>query len=162
MEYAMSARSLACGLVLVLLAVFPVAALGKECTQEEVKLADSQDAAIPAKDWTWARLYESFHRFGNCGDPKNPGIWDAELATTYDGAVQHLLIHEWGRISELGKLSKEHPAFKRFVFSHINDDFPFDGAKAVVANAHDHCPASYEALCAELGAATRPTGPDSN
>lgn len=153
----MSAPSLARCLVPLLLAAFSSTAPGKECTREEAKVADSQDTVILAKDWTWARLYESFRRFGNCSDPKNPGIWDSELATAYDGAVQQLLIHEWDQLPELGKIIREHPTFKQFVFSHVNEDFPVEGAKIVVTNARDHCPASYEALCKELGNAARPS-----
>lgn len=144
---------------LLLIAASPMAP-SKECTQEEVRLADRQDAVIPAKNWTWERLYESFRRFGNCSDAKNPGIWDAELATTYDGAVQHLLIDDWQHVSEFGKLIQKHPSFERFVLSHVNEAFPLDGGKAVMANARDHCPESYGGLCKEIERAASPM-PDS-
>jgi hypothetical protein len=142
--------------VALLVVAIPSVTPSKECTRKEVEQADHRDAINASKNWTWLKLHESFRRFGHCIDPKNPGIWDAELATTYDGAVQYLLIDDWGRVADLGKLSERHPSFKTFVLSLINEDFPLDGAKVVIANARDNCPRSYKTLCKAIEAAAQP------
>lgn len=157
----MSVGNFARVVVAVVVVAIPSVTPSKECTREEVKQANHRDAVIASKHWTWLRLYESFRRFGHCADPKNPGIWDAELATTYDGAVQDLLIADWDHVFELGKLSEKHRSFETFVLSHINEAFPLDGAKVVIANARDRCPRSYETLCKAIEAAAQPIHQDS-
>jgi hypothetical protein len=147
-------------IVLILAISSPSIVLSKECTPEDARQANHSDARVPGRDWSWKRLYESFVRFGHCSDSKNPGIWDAELSTAYDGAVQHLLVDDWKSVSQLGQLVRIHPEFGDFVIAHINETFPLDGAKALVSNARNHCPDGYGNVCRAIEQAARPT-PDS-
>ena len=127
----------------------------KMCTSADAQRANASDASLPQQQWRWQRLYKSFMRFGHCGNAKNKGIWDAELASAYDGAVQYLLVHQWQTIESLNDLSRGNTSFLSFVISHIDDTFPASDIGIVIQNASLRCPRSTTAICARIAAAAK-------
>src|SRR6516225_2683715 len=96
---------------LALLLLFLVSNVGvadaspKTCTQSEPSKASRLYVVYDPKVWTWGTLYESFHQFGHCADASNKGIWNAELLTAYDEAIEYLLVHDWQHFADGASLA---------------------------------------------------------
>ena len=126
---------------------FPQSALAEGCSHEEAVKADKAYADIKRAEWTWQKLYKSFRKFGHCADAKNKGIWDAELATAYDGAVQHLLLNDWKHFSDFIAIDKKADGFRSFVLSHINEDMSPEQLAAIKKSARERCPRNGRPMC---------------
>ncbi|TAL40102.1 MAG: hypothetical protein EPN97_01195 [Alphaproteobacteria bacterium] len=126
------------------------AATAKACTEQKADEASKEYGSYEQNDWTWHQLYRSFQRYGYCADASNPGIWNAELATVYDEAVEFLLTQKWDTFGDFAMLARTNSSFRRFVISRISEATSANGVTAILKNVRHKCPVKSKSLCHDI------------
>lgn len=113
------------------------------CTLTEQQFSEQVDALADAPgNWRGIHAHQQRH-FPPCADEGLYAQAHAEL-------VLRSLVAGWGRLGELSALTQEHPAFKRFVFRHVNAQSSKSDLQTVLTYSTIRCPRGQAALCGEL------------
>jgi hypothetical protein len=107
------------------------------CTQAAASAAETQP-----RPQTWARLYVTFGRYGQCDDGSVAEAWSDFVAT--------LLAEHWEALPELHALAVAHSSFKKFVLRHLDETINQDQAEAIAHHAQRNCPVKSRALCDQI------------
>jgi hypothetical protein len=127
----------ACALIAVGTVCISAQAETTKCTQAAASAAETQP-----RPQTWARLYVTFGRYGQCDDGGVAEAWSDFVAT--------LLAEHWEVLPDLHALTAAHPSFKKFVLRHLDETINQDQAEAIAHNARENCPANTRKLCDQI------------
>lgn len=90
----------------------------------------------------WHSLYLVFVHYQDCD---NGGT-----AERFSDLVVHLLASQWGKISDLETLTRQHKHFLQFVLHHVNATASSDELKQVAEYASRQCPTHLHSICTRI------------
>lgn len=121
--------------------LFPLLALAGPqvvCTEDDAMQAES----VAAQASTWEALYRQFVSYGHCDD--------GTIAEGFSSTVSQLFANNWASIATFSVLAKRDPAFKRFVFKHIDETASWDELRVIKRHSSQECPQRLKQLCVEI------------
>lgn len=115
-----------------------VRAQNHPCTTAEGRAA--LDEAVMLRSWD--ALYHSYTKYRQCDD--------GAIAEGYSESVARILVDHWSTLPRFAELGDEKPAFRAFVFKHLDATLNTDDLEKIKKNATARCTATLREACKDL------------